>query len=169
MSSRLRGGALLLAAIALLLPPTLTAAVHPSPAAAGEQDDDPAAQVVVLVNAERAAGGLPALAINAALRDDAQAYARLMASRGWFSHEGPDGSTMIDRAETAGYGQWRFLGENLARGHPTSGRVVAAWLVSPTHRANLLTVEGGEIGVGYARETDGGQRHFWALVVGSRG
>jgi uncharacterized protein YkwD len=152
----------------LLLPLALLAAADPSPTTASEPGDDPTSRVVRLVNVERAARDLPALAVDAALRDDAQTYAESMASTGWFSHQSRDGSTITDRAEAAGYARWRFLGENLARGHQTAERAVAAWLASPSHRANLLTTEADEIGVGYARPV-GGERPYWVAVVGSRG
>jgi uncharacterized protein YkwD len=137
--------------------------------AASEPADDPAAQVVALINAERVARDLPALRVDAALHRDAQAYAESMASTGHFSHRGGDGSTITDRAEAAGYARWRFLGENLARGQQSAARAVAAWLASPSHRANLLTDEASEIGVGYAWPRDGSGRPHWVAVFGARG
>jgi uncharacterized protein YkwD len=158
-----------LAALLLLLPLALGATAHPPSTTASEPGDDPISRVVLLISSERVARDLPALSVDAALRDDAQAYAESMASTGWLSHQGSDGSTITDRAEAAGYGRWRFLGENLARGHQAAERVVAAWLASPGHRANLLTAEASEIGVGYARPSGGGERPYWVAVVGARG
>ena len=40
-----------------------------------------------------------------------------MAANNWFSHEGPNGSTLLSRAEAAGYTGWSYLAENLYRGY----------------------------------------------------
>lgn len=125
-------------------------------------------RVVELVNAERAAHGLPPMAINETLGAAAAGYAGYMAEANFFAHKGLDGSTLVTRAEAAGYRAWSFLGENLAAGQPTPERVVAAWMKSPTHRANVLSAEAAEIGIGKAYNPSSKYRVYWAMEIGTR-
>jgi uncharacterized protein YkwD len=92
--------------------------------------------------------------------------ASAMAAQDFFSHTAPDGQWLTDRAAAADYGVWLFLGENLAAGQPTPERVVAAWLDSPTHRANVLAAEACEIGVGRAPASAGRYAVYWVMEVG---
>ena len=126
------------------------------------------AQVIDLVNVERASYGLAPLAYNENLTVSAQTYAQTMADGDFFAHTAPDGWTMVGRAEAAGYDAWVFLGENLAGGQPTPDRVVAAWMKSPGHRANILSDQASEVGVGHTYK--GGTRfgHYWTLEFGAR-
>ena len=125
-------------------------------------------RVVELVNEQRAAHGLPPMAINGTLGSAAQGYAEYMAEANFFAHRGLDGSTLVTRAEAAGYRAWSFLGENLAAGQPTPERVVAAWMKSPTHRANVLSSEAAEIGIGKAYNPAAKYRVYWAMEIGTR-
>ena len=125
-------------------------------------------RVVELVNEQRAAHGLPPMAINDTLGQAAQGYAGYMAEANFFAHRGLDGSTLVTRAEAAGYRAWSFLGENLAAGQPTPERVVTAWMNSPTHRANVLSAEGAEIGIGKAYNPNAKYRVYWAMEIGTR-
>ena len=45
---------------------------------------------------------------------------------------------MLFRSISAGYVNWTTGGENIAAGYPTAEEVVAAWMSSPGHRANIL-------------------------------
>jgi uncharacterized protein YkwD len=104
-------------------------------------------------NTARAEEGLKPLAVDARLSRAARDYAAALASSGRFEHTDIRGSTVVDRAEAVGYASWAFLGENLARtadGVPLE-HVVAAWLDSPSHRANLLSAEASEMGAGCVR------------------
>lgn len=56
-------------------------------------------------------------------------------------------------------GTWRF-GENLATGYRTARGVMAAWLASPEHRANILGAF-RTVGTSYRRRT-----HLWVLQFG---
>jgi uncharacterized protein YkwD len=138
------------------------AGVHPAAAAGADT-----ARVVELVNAERAAHGLAPLRTNPQLTDAADAYAGAMASGNFFSHTAPDGSTMTDRDEAAGYTGWVFLGENLAAGQTTPERVVDGWMKSPAHRANVLADEAVEIGIGHAQRAGTRYGTYWAMEIGA--
>lgn len=52
-----------------------------------------------------------------------------------------------------------------ASGYPTPEAVVAAWLNSPGHRANIHNCEARAIGLGVAESADG--TRYWTLVFGS--
>jgi len=60
-------------------------------------------EIVQLVNSERAAYKLPPLKENFYLENAAQAHAKDMDERGYFSHFTPEGKNYIDRVRLAGY------------------------------------------------------------------
>jgi uncharacterized protein YkwD len=64
----------------------------------------------------------------------------------YFSHTGSDGSGSGERISTAGY-SWKFYGENIAQGYPSEKEVVAGWLSSPGHCANIMNKNYKEMGV----------------------
>jgi uncharacterized protein YkwD len=110
------------------------------------------AAILCLLNAERAAHGLPSLRSNRALRKASQRMANLMVAKRFFGHETPDGRTVVDRVRPTGYihGGWS-LGENIAWGSgalATPRAIVDDWMHSPGHRANILRAKFKDIGVG---------------------
>jgi uncharacterized protein YkwD/outer membrane protein assembly factor BamB len=111
-------------------------------------------QVFQLINAQRAANGLPALQGVGPLGTAAQSYSETMmrATAGgpvFLSHTGPDGTTFDARIRQAGY-DWFTIGENLAAGQKSPQEVVNAWMSSPGHRENILSPDFRDIGVGLA-------------------
>ncbi|MER6981598.1 CAP domain-containing protein, partial [Streptomyces carpinensis] len=108
------------------------------------------ARVVQLVNAERAKVGCSPLTVNAELTKAAQAHSQDMAGHQNMSHTGSDGSSPGDRITGAGY-SWSSYGENVAYGYSTPEQVMAAWMSSPGHKANILNCGYKEIGVGLAQ------------------
>ena len=112
------------------------------------------AATVCLVNAERARHGLIALGQNARLRRAAEAHSLDMARRKFFEHRTPDGVETAARIVRQGYPPI-LVGENLAWGelaHSTPANMIALWMKSPGHRANVLQPGYREIGVGLAYE-----------------
>jgi len=105
-----------------------------------------AAQVLVLVNEERAKVGCSALSANSALADLARKFSEDMAARGFFDHTDPDGKSPWDRAAAAGISD--LAGENIARGQGDPASVMAAWMDSPGHKANILNCDFKTLGVG---------------------
>lgn len=108
------------------------------------------ARVVALVNAERGKVGCSALTVNTTLSKVAQAHSADMALHQNMSHTGSDGSSPGDRITGAGY-TWSTYGENVAYGYATPEQVMAAWMASPGHKANILNCAFKEIGVGLAQ------------------
>ena len=107
-----------------------------------------------LINAQRGLRGLRVLADNRTLDGVATAYARRMVAGSFFAHVAPDGADLADRLSEAGYMSARddwVVGENLAWGTgtlSTPNAVVAAWMASAGHRANILRADYCEIGIG---------------------
>ncbi len=98
-----------------------------------------------------------------ALQRAALAHARDMAERSSLSHSGRDGSTAGERATSAGY-RWRLIGENIAAGQSTPERVVADWVKSPRHCANLMSGELSEMGVAFAVEPQSVSGIYWTQL-----
>lgn len=111
--------------------------------------------VICLVNRERAAHGEGALQTNPRLEQAAQSHTESMAFGGYFEHVGPRGDTPVDRMRAAGYIYSSHLGyevaENLAwgtGGQGTPRAIVAAWMASAGHRANILDASFRDTAVG---------------------
>lgn len=105
--------------------------------------------VLALTNELRVRNGLSPLPLNGALDASADAYAAVLAANDWFAHEGPDGSTMVSRAEAAGYTAWTYLSENLYLGfyQATAASIFDVWATSPSHLSNILSDRITEMGV----------------------
>ncbi|MER6467819.1 CAP domain-containing protein [Streptomyces collinus] len=104
------------------------------------------AEVLKLVNEERAKVGCSALAANSSLSKLAETFSGDMAARDFFDHTDPDGASPWDRAAKAGVTD--LGGENIARGQEDAAAVMAAWMNSPGHRANILNCDFKTLGVG---------------------
>ena len=107
-----------------------------------------------LLNAERADRGLTALKVDRELQQAALGHGNDMVANRYFAHEGRDGSKPAQRIRAAGYlsdgGAWR-IGENLAWGTgelASPKAIMAAWMNSPGHRANILMPAYREVGFG---------------------
>lgn len=122
-----------------------------------------AAEIVRLSNIERAREGLAPLTWNTRLGAIAEAKAFDMIAKQYFAHESPDGTDISKLAEKYGYA-YLNIGENLALGDfATSGAVVAGWMNSPGHRANIMSTAFREIGVAALRGTWEGRTVWFAV------
>lgn len=113
------------------------------------------AATLCLVNRERTSRGEAALEPNAALQRSAQSHSSDMASGDYFAHISHSGSTPLARMRAAGYitnpHSGYAVGENIAWATlwlATPKAIVAGWMASPGHRANILDAEYRETGVG---------------------
>jgi uncharacterized protein YkwD len=97
------------------------------------------------INRVRAAHGAPPLRIDGRLEQAARAHSRDMLRRGYFGHG--DFSRRL-----MGFGaRGPAVGENLGWGVGSRGSaqgIVASWLASPGHRANLLRPGFRRVGLG---------------------
>ena len=111
----------------------------------GYATDISTAKLLELTNAERAKNNLPELTYNEKLEQAAQAKAKDMFEKNYWSHYGPSGETPWEFILAAGY-QYEYAGENLAKNFLFSDGVVQAWMDSETHRENLLRKEYTDVG-----------------------
>jgi uncharacterized protein YkwD len=104
---------------------------------------------------------------NGTLGQTALLHSRDMADQHYFSHTGRDGSTVGKRAMQAGY-SWSRVGENIAVGQETPDEVVATWLASAGHCANIMDPAFTEMGAGYAvNRASEEPRPYWTQVFGN--
>lgn len=170
---------LAVAVIALATLPGLAGCVAPPPSNAGAPTAPPTAlptadpatnwagEMLAAVNAQRAAAGAGPLQLCWTLSVAAQQHSADQAARSTMSHTGANGSTMSQRADRAGYGGWRALGENVAWGYRDVPAVMAGWMGSTGHRQNLLNPAFSHIGVGRAASSSGAL--YWTQDFGSGG
>jgi uncharacterized protein YkwD len=118
-----------------------------------------------LTNAERRRAGLPDLRESRQLASAAQLQSDQMGSMGQMDHVIPGAPypTPKDRLAAVNYA-WEAYGENVAMGQRSGSEVVAAWMKSAGHRANILSPRYTELGVGVAIDAAG--RPFYAEVFG---
>lgn len=168
-------------------PPTPTSAPAPAPAPAPETPSPATratcslagfqAEALRLVNAQRSAGAscgsrgafaaaVP-LAWNDALTQAGLRHSDDMVARNFFSHTGSDGTSAGARATAAGY-VWSSWGENIAAGQRSVAEVVAGWMASDGHCANIMGPGFRDLGLacvsGNAGTTYG---TYWTMVLGS--
>lgn len=109
-------------------------------------------EVLRLVNEERVKRAL------APLREDAeyQAAADIRAEEitRYFSHTRPDGRPASSALTDSGMA-YPYMGENIAMGQTTPAEVMASWMTSDGHRANILRSEYTHLAVGLAEREDG--------------
>ena len=113
------------------------------------------AATVCLVNRERAAYGERPLVHNERLERAAQGHTNGMAFGDYFEHVGRRGDTPLGRMRAAGYISSSQIGyevaENIGWGAlwlATPRAIVAAWMASPGHRANILDARFRDTAVG---------------------
>lgn len=132
--------------------PTATPAANPTETPS--TSNDLASQVIAEVNAERAKYGLSALREDPELTRAACVRANEIVQS--FSHTRPNGESWSSVYTAA-------RGENIAKGHSTVARVMAAWMSSEGHRANILRESFGSIGV---CAIDVGGVRYWVQLFG---
>jgi uncharacterized protein YkwD len=116
-------------------------------------------EVTRLTNIEREKAGKSILKYNSYIAAGAQTRSEeLLIS---FSHTRPDGSRFFTVFDDPDF-SYRYIGENLALGYKSPAEVVAAWMKSDGHRANLLSDNYTDIGVGITKSESG--RYHWAQI-----
>ena len=102
--------------------------------------------VIQLMNEERAAVGLHPLAADDRLTQAADDRMRHMEEEGFCAHRSPDGVTPFTWLRVRAY-DFERAGENLASGFETARLLVASWMESPGHRANILSPDFADCGI----------------------
>jgi uncharacterized protein YkwD len=108
--------------------------------------------IVTLTNSARISSGASQVTLDERLTSIAEAHARDMAERGYFSHTTPEGVTFGDRLRAAGI-PFGYAGENIAQNRSASG-AMEAWLNSTGHRENMLNTRFRRLGVGVYRASE---------------
>lgn len=174
--------------LAIAASPTTPSAFAGSSACSGGASPDKLSNgeareaILCLVNRKRDNAGLPGLDRNKKLQEAAQRHTDRMTGGDCFAHECSGEGALDVRLEsvdylTGGLSHWA-VGENIAWGmksHGTPESIVDAWMKSSGHRANILSGQFDEIGVGFvpgtparARANGGVYTTDFGLRVGKR-
>lgn len=117
----------------------------------------PASSVIEALNVERARVGLRRLTESTALNTAALAWAQSMASLGVLTH-----GDFVRRMSAVVPGH--AAAEDIAEGQMTVASVVAAWMASPGHRANIL---GPYSQAGHGETVDERGNRYWVVDFAS--
>ncbi len=111
--------------------------------------------ILCLINRKRAENGESPLEASPDLEQAAEGHSHELVSEDYFAHVSPAGETPVDRIRDTGYipgpSVGYVIGENLAWGTyqlSTPAAIVAAWIASPGHLANILEAQYRETGIG---------------------
>ena len=131
-------------------------------------------QVLDLVNQARAENGLPPLKLTPELVNSARYHATDMGQDNYFTHDLQDrqGGNLVvvcswSTRISSYYTNWNALAENIAAGYTTPENVMNGWMNSTGHRANILSPNSREIGIGYY-EGSGSYYRYWVQNFGRR-
>jgi uncharacterized protein YkwD len=113
------------------------------------------AATLCLVNVERTSRGESALKPDGELQRAAQSHSASMAADDYFEHDGRGGDTPLSRLRATGYifssHIGYAIGENIGWGTlwlASPKAIVASWMASPGHRANILDKTFRDSGIG---------------------
>ncbi len=143
----------------------VTDALEPQAPVRPPDEDTLSRLVAELVNRERIANGVAPLAYHAGLQEAARWQAKDMDQFHYLGHTDHSGREFSDRIQNFQYDDYLNLGENVADGKFTPAELVAAWMASPAHRANILNPDYNESGVGHCST---GTHHSWVQDFGRR-
>ncbi len=102
-------------------------------------------ELLTLLNDKRKENNLSSLSLNPELSAAALNKANDMIAKNYWAHSSPEGKSPWDFIKEAGY-TYIYAGENLARGYNTSSDVTNAWMVSPSHKENMMSSNYSDVG-----------------------
>lgn len=119
-------------------------------------------RILELVNIERAKYNLNPLTIDQDLNSAAMIRSEDIIHL--FEHKRPNGSEITTISS-------KIYGENIAFGQSTPEQVMAEWMASPTHRANILNSAFTTLGIGYTKVKNDDDRmehvtYYWVQLFG---
>jgi len=124
-----------------------------------------AEKILEATNRERASAGLKPITAEKRLSDAASEKISDMIAKNYFAHVSPDGKGAGEWVKDAGY-RYILIGENLAMGNfKDEEDLVAAWMASPGHRANILNPKFKEIGIAAKKGTIEGSSALIAVQI----
>lgn len=71
------------------------------------------------------------------------------------------GSTLKERIENNGYKKWKYLAENIERGSSTVDEVMARWVASDRHCANIMNPIFTHVGMAESQKEGSRSDHYW--------
>jgi uncharacterized protein YkwD len=126
--------------------PPLSLAVELVAEDASDSAEQAERYLLASINRDRAAAGLPELVWDGAVAAVAREYSEEMHRRGAVAHVSPVSGTAVDRLRAARIDS-RIVLENVARAYGLH-EAHRALMNSPGHRANLMSSEATQIGIG---------------------
>jgi hypothetical protein len=118
--------------------------------------------LLAATNQARAGQNEKPLVMNAELNKAAELKVKNMFDKQYWAHTAPDGTTPWHWFGVVGY-SYDSAGENLAKDFSTDSSTVAAWMASPSHRANILNASYQDVGFAVMDSTLDG--HPTTLIV----
>jgi uncharacterized protein YkwD len=134
------------------------------PKSTTEASDLTTTNILDAVSKERTSRNLSGLNTDPRLSSAAQYKANDMMNRHYFSHTDPEGNYIWEKIAEAGYSPYLQLGENLAIEFYNTESLVAAWMNSPTHRANILNEGFIDQGMGLSFGTPNDGQYYSAIA-----
>ena len=126
----------------------------------------PIAEIVLETNNQRKINGAGPLLENLKLNVVADYKMKDMFARQYFDHFGPDSTSGLQELLIKFGYQYKIAGENLAMGDfKNAAKLVALWMNSPGHRANILDKRFTEIGVAVGEDVFGNRRTKIAVQI----
>ena len=124
------------------------------------------ADVIFETNNQRRAYGLNSLTENSKLNAAADFKMRDMFTRQYFNHYAPDGTSGISELLIRFDYRYMAAGENLALGNfRNASELVAGWMASPGHRANILNNSYRDVGVATGYDIFEGRQTIIAVQI----
>lgn len=139
-----------------------TAGVAALPAGSADAAWAELGRVIGLTNQHRRNTGRRALVHHAALSRAAAKHSTDQARMRRMTHTGSDGSNCGTRILRERYA-WGAWGENVAAGQANAAQVMQAWMASAGHRANILSSNFTQIGIGAVTGSNG--VIYWTMVL----
>ena len=128
-------------------PATAPATTAPPTTAPVSATDAYEARILVLVNQERAGAGLSPLTASSCADGFAESWAPVLQANRALSHQSLGPILTACHSRTAG--------ENVAYGNVTADQMMAMWMNSPGHRANILSPRFTAIGIAAVTDATG--------------
>jgi uncharacterized protein YkwD len=89
-----------------------------------------------------------------------------MAAHNYFAHPSPSGQTLVDRVAAVDY-SYRLVAENIAAGQTSLDSVLASWMASDGHCANLMHPQMREAGLACSAVNGARYSSYWTLNLGA--
>lgn len=119
----------------------------PQPPPSGGASSAYESRILALVNAQRGSSGLSALSYSSCADTYAERWSVHLAAIGALVHQSLGG--------LLGGCHSQFVGENIGFGGVSADTMVAMWMASPSHRANIMNSRFTHIGIGAVQTSSG--------------